>query len=46
MSEVVNGCHCDETPSEVHTCPFREMFDDDSLCYCCEDCTSACADDV
>jgi hypothetical protein len=33
---------------DPHTCPYAEEINDDSrtLCNCCDDCTSECADDV
>lgn len=42
-------CRCESSEgTEDHTCPYAEEINDDheSLCNCCADCTSQCADDI
>lgn len=41
-------CTCNEDWEEGHTCPFKTEINDDydSLCHCCEYCTSQCSDDI
>lgn len=32
---------------EPHECPYRsELYDDFTLCTCCEKCTDQCSDDI
>ena len=38
---------CDEKGLPHHKCPyFNELFGDDGLCNCCDNCTQECALDV
>ena len=38
---------CEEN-TIAHTCPYAEDVNNDSesLCYCCDDCTYECAQDI
>ena len=47
--ECNEKCKCEKNPAaEEHTCPYSVEINDDteSLCTCCEDCESNCADDI
>lgn len=42
----VKGCTCDSKKHTQHACPFKEQINDESLCDCCDECTSQCAGDI
>lgn len=43
---VCSSCKAN-TGKSLHECPYKsELFDDYSLCDCCEDCTQNCRDDI
>lgn len=48
VSEKTRFCRDDHPKAEPHACPFDEEVNGDSetLCRCCESCTSECADDI
>ena len=47
--DTLSECHrCGGVSEEPHTCPYRLDVHDDrtSLCTCCDECRSTCADDI
>ena len=45
-NEFVDGCTCDETEWDLHSCPYAEEIgdnDDPENCSCCRECEGECA---
>lgn len=41
---MCDGSSCDgkNEAQPMHTCPYKEINDDESLCNCCDQCTQEC----
>jgi hypothetical protein len=46
--EKKEKCKCGNSPQELHTCPYAEDVQGDSitLCNCCSDCENQCIADI
>jgi hypothetical protein len=49
MGEQEKMCErCGKAPAtEPHTCPYYdEIYDEEIICTCCEECEQGCCDDI
>lgn len=46
--KIREKCKCDKNPAKApHTCPFKtEIYNDNSLCDCCDECEKECCWDI